>query len=101
MYSRYCVDNQAHKPSNSIVSIDMSPRVPSTAALLPQRLKKAKHPIGTANEKSRYCVDNQAHKPSNSRVSIDMSPRVPSTAALLPHRLKKAKHPIGTANEKR
>eukprot|EP00985_Skeletonema_marinoi_P029811 scaffold29184_cov70-Skeletonema_marinoi.AAC.1 len=46
-----CVDNQAHKPSNSSVSIDMSPRVPSTAALLPHRSKskKAKHPIA-ANE---------------------------------------------------
>eukprot|EP00984_Skeletonema_dohrnii_P000286 scaffold94_cov71-Skeletonema_dohrnii-CCMP3373.AAC.1 len=99
MYSRYCVDNQAHKPSNSSVSIDMSPRVPSTAALLPNRSKKAKQPIA-ANEKSRYCVDNQAHKPSNSSVSIDMSPRVPSTAALLPNRSKKAKHPMA-ANEKR
>eukprot|EP00985_Skeletonema_marinoi_P002280 scaffold937_cov112-Skeletonema_marinoi.AAC.1 len=48
--SRYCVDNQAHKPSNSSVSIDMSPRVPSTAALLPHRSKKAKYPI-SANEK--------------------------------------------------
>eukprot|EP00984_Skeletonema_dohrnii_P027611 scaffold17229_cov125-Skeletonema_dohrnii-CCMP3373.AAC.2 len=75
----------------------MSPRVPSTAALLPHRSKKAKHPIA-ANEMSRYCVDNQAHKPSNSIVSIDMSPREPSTAALLPHRSKKAKHHI-VANE--
>eukprot|EP00984_Skeletonema_dohrnii_P014205 scaffold5947_cov67-Skeletonema_dohrnii-CCMP3373.AAC.3 len=75
----------------------MSPRVPSTAALLPHRSKKAIHPIA-ANEK-RYCEDNQAHKPSNSSVSIDMSPRVPSTAALLPHRSKKAKHPIA-ASEK-
>eukprot|EP00985_Skeletonema_marinoi_P022749 scaffold14696_cov69-Skeletonema_marinoi.AAC.1 len=37
---------------------------PSSAALLPHRSKKAKHPIA-ANEKSRYCVDNQAHKPSS------------------------------------
>eukprot|EP00985_Skeletonema_marinoi_P005605 scaffold2435_cov70-Skeletonema_marinoi.AAC.1 len=55
----------------------MSPRVPSTAALLPHRSKKAKYPI-SANEKS---------------VSIDMNPRVPSTAALS-HSSKKAKYPI-------
>eukprot|EP00985_Skeletonema_marinoi_P009892 scaffold4655_cov63-Skeletonema_marinoi.AAC.1 len=64
----------------------MSPRVPSTAALLPHRSKKAKHPIAII-------------KLTNRPISIDMSPRVPSSAALLPHRSKKAKHPIA-ANEK-
>eukprot|EP00984_Skeletonema_dohrnii_P031287 scaffold23592_cov73-Skeletonema_dohrnii-CCMP3373.AAC.1 len=42
--SRYCVDNKGLKASSSSVRIDMSPRVPSTAALQPHRSKKAIHP---------------------------------------------------------
>eukprot|EP00984_Skeletonema_dohrnii_P014204 scaffold5947_cov67-Skeletonema_dohrnii-CCMP3373.AAC.2 len=38
----------------------MSPRVPSTAALLPHRSKKAKHPIA-ANEKSTEVTSTLLH----------------------------------------
>eukprot|EP00984_Skeletonema_dohrnii_P002315 scaffold803_cov96-Skeletonema_dohrnii-CCMP3373.AAC.2 len=66
------------------MDMDMSPRVPSTAAMLPHRSKKATHPNAAMR---RGKIERETG------VSMDMSPPVPSTAAMLPHRSKKATHP--------
>eukprot|EP00984_Skeletonema_dohrnii_P002314 scaffold803_cov96-Skeletonema_dohrnii-CCMP3373.AAC.1 len=66
--------------------MDLSPRVSSTAAMLPHRSKKATRPNAAMRR-------GEIEREMGVSMDMDMSPRVPSTAAMLPPRSKKATHP--------